>query len=91
MKIALLFMTVAAIFKFIAGVISRAFRHFKKEKASSEPIRRDWYGNCENCGTLGGLHKFQGKRYCAACHARIKTEWDFTKKAQKDDMSKETE
>ena len=84
MKIALLFMTLATVAKFVARAMSSVCRLLKKKKASPEPIRRDWYGNCENCGRLGGLHRFQGKRYCAMCHARIKTEWDFSKKEQKD-------
>lgn len=84
MKILLLFMAVASVFKFVARAISSVFRYFKKEKVSPEPIRRDWYGNCENCGMLGGLHRFQGKRYCAMCYARIKTEWDFSKKELED-------
>ena len=75
-------MVAVTVIKFIAGVISSAFRYFKKEKVSPEPIRRDWYGNCENCGILGGLHRLDGKRYCAMCYARIKTERDFSKKAQ---------
>ena len=91
MKIALLFMVVATFFKFVAGVISNIFRCFKKKKVSPQSTRREWYGNCENCGALDSLHRFQGKRYCALCYARIKTEWNFAKKAQKEHSSEETE
>ena len=88
MKIALLFMMMATVVKFVARAISSVFQYFKKEKVSPEPIRRDWYGNCENCGKYGGLHRFQGKRYCAVCHAQIKTEYDFAKKKQVEQTGK---
>lgn len=91
MKIAVIVLVVGEVVLLIAKAVSGIIRFIKKDKAPSEPIRRDWYGNCENCGTLGGLHRFQGKRYCAVCYARIKTEWDFAKKAQKDHSGKETQ
>lgn len=76
MKILLIFMAIAELFKFIGKVVSAAIPSFPKKKAPTEPIRRKWYGNCENCGILSGLHRLDGKRYCAKCYARIKTKRD---------------
>ena len=81
-KLLLLCMFVAKLLKVIFRALTSLFRSRKRATATLEPPKRDWYGNCENCGKLDGLHKFQGKRYCAMCYARIKTEYDFSKKKQ---------
>ena len=79
-KVAIVFVIIGEFVLFIAKAVSWIFQRLTKKDAAPEPPRRDWYGNCENCGKLGGLHRFQGKRYCAVCHARIKTDYDFAKK-----------
>ena len=75
-------MFVAELLKVIFRAFASLFYSVKKETTTPEPLNKDWYGNCENCGKFGGLHRFQGKRYCAVCHARIKTEYDFAKKVK---------
>ena len=77
MKLLLFFYAIATVFKFIAGTISSLFR--LKPTCKTEPIKttRDWYGVCDKCGVKGGLHSFEGKRYCAKCHARLSTEKKF--------------
>lgn len=74
MKLFLLFYAIATVFKFIARMISSLFR--LKPTCKTEPMQttRDWYGICDNCGIKGGLHTFEGKRYCAKCHARLSVE-----------------
>ena len=72
----LLFIIVAEFLKVIVKAFASLFR-VKKEKAAPKTLNKEWYGSCENCGKYGGLHRFQEKRYCAVCHARIKTEYDF--------------
>ena len=81
-KVALVFVIIGEFVLFVAKAVSWIFQRLTKKDAAPEPTRRDWYGNCENCGKLDSLHKFQGKRYCAMCYARIKTEYDFSKKKQ---------
>lgn len=88
MNVLMLFMTAAELFKFIARSVSSALRSFHKKNVQPEPPKRDWYGNCENCGKMDSLHRFQGKRYCAMRHARIKTEYDFAKKTQLESTAK---
>lgn len=46
-----------------------------KEKSTANNLNIwYWYGICEKCGTKGGLHRFEGKRYCAKCHAWLSAE-----------------
>lgn len=81
MKILLIFYAIALVFKYIwnvfASLFRTIFRRKKKADTLSTSASRDWYGICENCGIKGGLHRFEGKRYCAKCHARFKTEKQF--------------
>lgn len=81
-KVALVFVIIGEFVLFIAKAVSCIFRRLTKKDTPPEPLNKDWYGNCENCGKYGGLHRFQGKRYCVVCHARIKTKYDFAKKKQ---------
>ena len=81
-KVALVFVIIGEFVLFIVKAVSWIFQRLMKKDAAPEPTRRDWYGTCESCGKRDGLHSFQGKRYCAMCHARIKSEYDFTKEIQ---------
>jgi len=73
-KIALVFYAIAGIFKFIGTAISHLFRSKEKPQITTTSVSGSWYGICEKCGTKGGLHRFEGKRYCAVCHARLTAE-----------------
>ena len=73
-------MFAAKALKVLIRATARLFQPGKKEKESPKTIRRQWYGVCEECGKTDGLHKLQGKQYCARCYARIKTEQDFARK-----------
>lgn len=81
-KLLLLVTLAAELLKPIFRAFASLFHSTRKETLTPEPLNEDWYGNCQNCGKKDGLHRFQGKRYCAVCHARIKTEYDFAKKKQ---------
>ena len=81
-KLLLLFMFVDKLLKVILRAFASLFCSRKKADTTLEPLNNNWYDNCEKCGKYGGLHRFQEKRYCAVCHARIKTEYDFAKKKQ---------
>lgn len=81
---------------FIIKTVYELIQHFADKRYSEkrrkewqpfyEKRHQEWYGICENCGTKGGLHRFHGKKYCANCHARIKTEHDLSKKSQGEEM-----
>ena len=82
MKLLLFFYAIAAVFKFFAKIFSSLFRRVSAR--NSEPIQTtlDWCGICEKCGTKGGLHTFEGKRYCAMCNARLSAEKKYGKKQE---------
>lgn len=80
MKLFLLFYAIAAVFKFIARMFSSLFRRLSAKKVEPTQTTLDWYGICEKCGTKSGLHRFEGKRYCAMCHARLTAEKKYGKK-----------
>ena len=81
---------------FIIKTVYELIQHFADKRYSEkrrkewqpfyEKRHQEWYGICENCGTKGGLHRFHGKKYCANCHARIKTQYDLSKKSQGEEM-----
>ena len=73
-KIVLVLYAIAGIFKFIGTAISSLFRPKTKPQITTTSVSGTWYGICEKCGTKGGLHRFEGKRYCAVCHARLTAE-----------------
>ena len=73
MKIFLAMYAVASILKFLGNAIGSLFRPRRKAQPTTS-ISGDWYGICEKCGTKGGLHRFEGKRYCAKCHAWLSAE-----------------
>jgi len=77
MKIFLVFYAIASVFKFLGRAIRRLFRKSPKAQAASASTSRNWYGICDCCGNKDGLHRFEGKRYCAKCYARFKTEKDL--------------
>ena len=84
MEIAVAILVIGEILLVIAKAVSGIVQFLKRKEEPERPPLRDWYGYCEKCGKLDGLHRFQGKKYCAWCHARIKTESDLAKKKQKD-------
>lgn len=81
-KVAIVFVIIGEFLLFIAKAVLWIFQQLTKKDVAPELPHRDWYGECENCGKRDGLHRFQGKRYCAVCYAHIKTEYDFAKKKQ---------
>lgn len=92
MKFILLLASVYFIIKTVYELIQHFAdkRYAEKRKKDLQPFyekrRQEWYGICENCGTKGGLHRFHGKKYCANCHARIKTQYDLSKESQGEEM-----
>ena len=77
MKIFLLFYAIASFFRFLGKAIGCLFRKKSKAEPSTTSVSRNWYGICDACGRKDGLHRFEGKQYCAKCHARLKTEKDL--------------
>lgn len=71
-QLLLFVLIVYEIIKIIASVVSN-FRSLSQKREYSEHSSINWYGICDNCGIKSGLHKLTGKRYCATCHATIKT------------------
>ena len=55
----------------------KPFQRQAKVESVETSVSRDWYGICENCGKKDGLHRFEGKKYCAKCHAKLKTAKKF--------------
>ncbi len=92
MKFVLLLTLVYFIIKTVYELIQHFAdkRYAEKRRKEWQPFyekrHQEWYGICENCGTKDGLHRFHGKKYCANCHARIKTEHDLSKKSQGEEM-----
>lgn len=84
MKILLVFLVVGELFVTIGKAISRLFQPKAKSKAATS-ISDGWYGICEKCGRKDGLHRFEGKKYCAVCHARLVAEKKL--KAKKNDIN----
>lgn len=82
MKLFLFFYALFAIVKFIGNAIGNLIHRFAKAKSNTTQINRDWYGICDNCGKKDGLHRLDGKRYCAMCYARISTEKKFAAKQE---------
>lgn len=73
MKIFLVFLIIGELFVMIGEAISHLFRSKAKSRTTTS-ISDSWYGICEKCGRKGGLHRFEGKKYCAMCHARLAAE-----------------
>lgn len=67
------------LFYIIKSLVNYIGRLKRKSNSENQSIN-DWYGVCEKCGKTDGLHRLNGKRYCAMCHARIKTEQQFADK-----------
>lgn len=82
MKLLLVFYAIIEFFKFLVNIICRLFRKKPKTQSTYTSTSDNWYGICENCGKKGGLHRLDGKRYCAKCYARLKTEKDFSAKIE---------
>lgn len=72
-KILLVFLIIGELFVTIGKAISCLFQTKAKSKAVTS-ISGSWYGICEKCGRKGGLHRFEGKKYCAMCHAKLTAE-----------------
>ena len=74
-KLVLYLIAFGSIFKNTTRVFSNLLSRRKNKFV--EPPHNNWYGICENCGKKDGLHRLDGKRYCARCHAKLKTEKHF--------------
>lgn len=74
MKLFLVFYAAVSVLKLFGTAISRLLRPKPNAKPATTSVSGDWYGICEKCGTKSGLHRFEGKRYCAMCHARLTAE-----------------
>lgn len=74
MKIFLLLYGIVSVFKFIGNTIASLFRKKKKLELPSTSISLTWNTPCAKCGEKGGIHRFEGKKYCARCHARLYAE-----------------
>ncbi len=72
-KIWLFLIGIFEIIKMIVSVVLRLFSSPRK-KYISESLSSTWYGFCDKCGKKGGLHSFEGKEYCATCHAWLSAE-----------------
>ena len=73
MKILLVFLVVGELFVMIGTAIGHLFQPKAKSRTAT-PVSDSWYGICEKCGRKDGLHRFEGKKYCAMCHARLTAE-----------------
>ena len=76
-KIVLVVYAMLSVFKVIGNAICHLFRHGEETPIQTTSVSGNWYGICEQCGTKDGLHRFEGKRYCAKCHARLTVEKKF--------------
>ena len=65
---------VVFILKVFGHATNYLFRPRSMSQVSGTSVSGNWYGICEKCGTKGGLHRFDGKRYCAVCHAQLTAE-----------------
>jgi len=84
MKILLVFLIIGEFFVMIGKAISHLFQPSAKSKVATS-VLDSWYGICEKCGRKDGLHRFEGKEYCAMCHARLTAEKKL--KAKKNDKN----
>ena len=73
MKILLVFLVVGELFVMIGTAIGHLFQP-KAKSSTTISVANSWYGICEKCGIKDGLHRFEGKKYCAMCHARLTAE-----------------
>ena len=81
LKLFLVFYIIADFFIMIGKAISRLFQPKVKSKAITS-VSNNWYGICEKCGKKGGLHRFEGRKYCAMCHARLTAEKKYGAKQE---------
>ncbi len=65
--VACLLLPFVLIFKLIKFLANRKHKNNMSNNSN-------WYGICENCGKKDGLHRLNGERYCALCHAKLKAE-----------------
>ena len=84
MKILLVFLIIGELFVTIGKAISHLFQPSAKSKVATS-VSDSWYGICEKCGRKDGLHRFEGKKYCAMCHAKLIAEKKL--KAKKNDKN----
>ena len=69
--VACLLLPFVLVYKFIQFLVNR---RNDKEVLDNTKSNNDWYGICDNCGKKDGLHRMNGKHYCAMCHAKLKAE-----------------
>ena len=80
MKILLVFLVVGELFAIIGKGICHLFQ--PKPKITKTSVSDSWYGICEKCRKKGGLHRFEGRKYCAMCHARLTAEKKYGAKQE---------
>ena len=80
MKILLVFLVVEELFAMIGKAICQLFQ--PKSKIVITSVSDSWYGICEKCGRKDGLHRLEGKKYCAMCHARLTAEKKYGAKQE---------
>ena len=73
MKILLFFLIIGELLVVIGKAISRLFQP-KMRSRTTTSVSKNWYGICEKCGRKDGLQRFEGKKYCAMCHAILTAE-----------------
>ena len=83
-KIVLALYAVAAVLKAFAIAFRKnahlLFHRKTPPLVQTTSVSGSWYGICEKRGTKGGLHRFEGNRYCAKCYAWLAAEKTYGKK-----------
>ena len=68
------FVVVLFAFGAIVSLICWIRNKNKELDLPSTSISLNWKNPCANCGEKGGTHRFEGKKYCARCHAKLYAE-----------------
>ena len=81
MKIFIIVYAIALVLKFIISILVNLVKSIigifsKKNEEDTEstvnpPI---WKCFCSKCGARGGIHRFEGKKYCSNCHYELMKE-----------------
>ena len=81
MKIFIIFYAIALVFKFIISILVNLvksiigiFRKKPEEETESTVNPPIWKCFCSKCGAKGGIHRFEGKKYCFDCHYALMKE-----------------
>ena len=81
MKIFIIFYAIALVFKFVISILVNLvksiigiFRKKPEEETESTVNPPIWKCFCSKCGAKGGIHRFEGKKYCFDCHYALMKE-----------------